>query len=377
MSQKKTRQIGVEKTSQLSIDEINFVLLQKREQRSDCAAELARRDASDKLDRMDISINAPTRIREPFSFSNFVLMHKGDLTLAFSFFIYLVSLAALMFTHFKTASEIAVSMAEAALIGGLCDYIALKMIFERRWYLPNSGVLPRNRVKLIDGIAATIENEWLTPTMIGDRLNKLHLVGRLGTYLQEMKLNDILGQAGLERIISNAIEYLESPEKRDRLENVLKRLLPKTVTRIYGVMNRFGAQSIGTRVAANLRKRLPELQNDPELRETIESAIHEFGAQLHDPESYANQFAQKLIDNMVRRTVESSRGQITLMVRENLARLSDDQIRIQIESKTRTHLDWIRVNGGLFGAFFGLIFALSRILSHNGPAIMAHIHNAM
>src|SRR5579863_1068151 len=285
---------------------------------------------------MDISINAPTRIREPFSLTNFFLMHKGDLTLAFSFFIYLVSLAALMFTHFKTASEIAVSMAEAALIGGLCDYIALKMIFERRWYLPNSGVLPRNRVKLIDGIAATIENEWLTPLMIGLKLSEMDLVGRLGSYLQELKLNDVLGQAGLEQIISQAIEYLESPEKLDRLEAVLKRILPKTVTRIYAVMNRLGAQSIGVRIAANLRKRLPELQNDPDLRDTLESAIHEFGSQLHDPDSYANQLAQRLIDNLVRRTVEASRGQITQMVRENLARLSDDQIRIQIESKTRT-----------------------------------------
>jgi uncharacterized membrane-anchored protein YjiN (DUF445 family) len=326
---------------------------------------------------MDISIDASTRTREPFSFTNFFLMHKGDLTLAFSFFVYLVSLAALMFTHFKTASEIAVSMAEAALIGGLCDYIALKMIFERRWYLPNSGVLPRNREKLVDGIAATIENEWLTPQMIGRKLSDMDLVRRLGTYLQELKLNDILGQAGLERLISNAIDYLESPEKRDRLEKVLKRMLPKTVTRIYAVMGRFGAETIGGRIAANLRKRLPELQNDPELRETIESAIHELGAQLHERESYANQFAQKLIDNLVRRTVESSRGQITLMVRENLARLSDDQIRIQIESKTRTHLDWIRVNGGLFGAFFGLLFALSRILSHNGPVILAHFHIGM
>src|ERR1700722_10984684 len=113
---------------------------------------------------MDISIDAPTRTREPFSFTNFFLMHKGDLTLAFSFFIYLVSLAALMFTHFKTASEIAVSMAEAALIGGVCDYIPLKMFCERQWSLPTSGLLPRNRVKLIDGIAATIENEWLPPT---------------------------------------------------------------------------------------------------------------------------------------------------------------------------------------------------------------------
>ena len=326
---------------------------------------------------MDISIDASTRTRERFSFTNFFLMHKGDLTLAFSFFIYLVSLAALIFTHFKTASGIAVSMAEAALIGGLCDYIALKMIFERRWYLPNSGVLPRNREKLIDGIANTIENQWLTPEMIGTKLTEMDLVGRFGTYLQEVNLNDVLGQAGIERMLSQAIDFLDSAEKRERIEQMLKRMLPKTVTRIYAVMNRFGAESIGARIAANLRKRLPELERDPELRATIESAIHEFGAQLHDPESYANRVAQRLMKDLVRRTVEASRGQITHMVRENLARLSDDQIRIQIESKTRTHLDWIRVNGGLFGAFFGLVFALSRILSQNGPAILAHFHIAM
>jgi uncharacterized membrane-anchored protein YjiN (DUF445 family) len=324
---------------------------------------------------MNISIDAAKR--DGFSFTEFFLSHKGDLTLALSFFVYLVSLAALMFTHFKTSSEIAVSMAEAALIGGLCDYIALKMIFERRWYLPNSGVLPRNRVKLIDGIAATIENEWLTPQMIGRKLYEMDLVGRLGSYLQELNLNEVLGQAGLEGMLNQAIDYLDSPEKRERLERVLKRMLPKTVTRIYAVLNRLGAESIGARIASNLRRRLPELQKDPELRATIESAIHEFGSQLHDPESYASQFAQRLIDNLVRRTVEASRGQITQMVRENLVQLSDDQIRIQIESKTRTHLDWIRVNGGIFGAFFGLLFALSRILSHSGPAILAHFHIGM
>ena len=101
---------------------------------------------------MDISIDAETRVRRPaFSFTGFFLDHKGDLTLAFSFFVYVVSWAVLMFTRYKTGAEIAVSMAEAALIGGLCDYIALKMIFEQRWYLPNSGVLPRNRAKLIQG----------------------------------------------------------------------------------------------------------------------------------------------------------------------------------------------------------------------------------
>jgi uncharacterized membrane-anchored protein YjiN (DUF445 family) len=126
-----------------------------------------------------------------------------------------------------------------------------------------------------------------------------------------------------------------------------------------------------------LRKSLPELQNDPELLRTFETAIHEFGEQLHDQGSYARKLAQQLIDALVSKTVEASRGQIAHMVRENLAQLNDEQIRIQIESKTRTHLDWIRVNGGIFGAFFGLIFALARILSQNGPAIAAHFHLGM
>src|SRR5579864_6650550 len=212
-----------------------------------------------------------------YSVSQFLFTHKGVLTLAFSALVYLVSWIVLVLTRWRSPAEIGVSMAEAALIGGLCDYIALKMIFERRWYLPNSGVLPRNRVKLIDGIATTIENEWLTPEMIGRKLNEMDLVGRLGSFLEEMKLDDLLGQAGLERILNRVVEYLESPEERDRLEAILKKALPKTFTRIYAVINRFGSQSITSRIAANLRKRLPELQNDPELLRTFETAIHEFG----------------------------------------------------------------------------------------------------
>jgi uncharacterized membrane-anchored protein YjiN (DUF445 family) len=331
----------------------------------------ARETSTSRVTERDISR------RGDFDLGGFIVAHKGGFTLALSFVIYLASGAVLIFTPYRQSAEVAVQIAEAALIGGLCDYIALKMIFEKRWYLPNSGVLPRNRLKLVDGIANTIENEWLTPQMIGERLAAMKLVDRLGTYLEEVKLDDILGQAGLERILDRVVEYLESPEQRARLESILRKALPKTFTRIYGLMNRLGAESLSTRIAANLRKRLPELRNDPELVGTVENAIHEFGTQLHDTESYAHQLASRVIDLIVERAVQSSRGQISHMVRENLARLSDEQIRFQIESKTRTHLDWIRVNGGIFGAFFGLLFALSRFLLHNSGPFLARLHVGM
>jgi uncharacterized membrane-anchored protein YjiN (DUF445 family) len=311
------------------------------------------------------------QIEESSGFGAFLLLHKGDLTLALSALAYIASWVVVKFTAWKLTGELGVSVAEAALVGGLCDYIALKMIFERRWYLPNSGVLPRNRERLIEGIASTIENEWLTPQMIGQRLNEMHLVGRLGSYLEEIKLDHLLGREGLDQILLRVLNYLESPESHERIEVILRRALPKTFERIYNVANRMGVESLSTRVIENFRKRLPELRHDPELMEAIETAIHEFGRQLHDYSSYAHQFAGRMIDAIVSRAVDTSRGQISQMVRDNLALLSDDQIRIQIESKTRRHLDWIRVNGGIFGAIFGLLFALSRIIMHQGPALVA------
>ena len=78
--------------------------------------------------------------------------------------------------------------------------------------------------------------------MIGQRLSEMDLVGHLGTYLEELKLSDILGQAGLQRILC-IIEYLESPEQRRATETMLRKALPKTFTRIYAVMNRLGADT--------------------------------------------------------------------------------------------------------------------------------------
>ena len=311
------------------------------------------------------------------TWNEFIFSRKGDLTLTVSAMVYIAGWIVVRYTAFATPGEVVLAMAEAALVGGLCDYIALKMIFERRWYLPNSGVLPRNRVKLIDGIAVTIEKEWLTPEMIGKKLGEMDLVARAGMYLAEVKIDELLGSEAVAHILERATAGLESEQALERLDAILRKLLPKTFTRIYAALNKVGVRSLSARIVANLRRRLPELRDDPELMGALESSIHELGAELQKPASFAHEKASALMDAMVRRAVEASRGQITQMVKDNLARLTDDQIRFQIESKTRTHLDWIRVNGGIFGALFGLCFELSRLVAQHGPAIMAAIKSAI
>ena len=309
-----------------------------------------------------------------YGVKQFLFTHKGGVTLTFSALVYTVAWAMLRFTTWHTSGELIATISEAALIGGLCDYIALRMIFERKWYLPGSGVLPRNRVKLINGIANTIEREWLTPAMIGERLNRMNLVGRLGTALEEVDLREFLAQPEFDRLLNRAAMYFEAPEVVDRLETFLRKALPNSYRRVYSALNRLGVKSISSQVASNLRTRLPQLRSDPELMATLESAVHEIGQQLHDPESPAHELASRVIDTFVARAVQTSRGQITEMVKENLMKLDDEKIRFQIESKTRQHLDWIRVNGGIFGAIFGMMFALSRIIAHQGSAILQRLH---
>src|ERR1700731_302478 len=170
---------------------------------------------------MNISINREPHVR---SFTEFFLDHKGDLTLAFSFFVYVVSWAVLMFTRYKTGAEIAVSMAEAALIGGLCDYIALKMLFERKWYLPNSGVLPRNRERIIKGIGTTVENEWLTPEMIHRKLTEYDLVTKVGRWLEQVSLRDA-DLTFIEEQAMRLADWLKRPEVIDRIVVELRKLL--------------------------------------------------------------------------------------------------------------------------------------------------------
>jgi uncharacterized membrane-anchored protein YjiN (DUF445 family) len=315
--------------------------------------------------------------RAPATWNEFLFSRKGDLTLAVSAVGYIAGWIILRFTTLSITGEVVRAMGEAALIGGLCDYIALKMIFERRWYLPNSGVLPRNRVKLIDGIAVTIEKEWLTPEMIGRKLGEMDLVARAGAYLTEVKIDEVLGSEAVGHVMDRVTAALESEQALERLDAILRKVLPKTFTRIYAALNRVGVRPLSARIVANLRHRLPELRNDPELMSTLEGAVHELGAELQKPASFAHEKASAMMAAMVRRAVEASRGQITQMVKDNLAKLTDDQIRFQIETKTRTHLDWIRVNGGIFGALFGLCFELSRLLALHGPAILAHLQAGM
>jgi len=303
----------------------------------------------------------------------FIEQHKGDLTLALSAVFYLASWGVLHFSVWQIAGGLMRSIGEAALVGGLCDYIALKMIFERRWYLPNSGVLPRNRQKLIEGISATIETEWLTPEMIEDKLRDLDLVKRLGRYLEDVSLESIIDRTHLAGLCQSLARYIDSPQLLDFLEERLEASAPRSV-RMANSLGIITYHKLSVRILRELRELLLGLPTNADLIRALEGRIHSLGDDLQQRGSATQEAAYRIMDTLVETAVKSSRGQIALLVKEKLMKLSDEEIRRQIETRTRTHLDWIRVNGGIFGALFGALFGLLNYAVAHASALMALVH---
>jgi uncharacterized membrane-anchored protein YjiN (DUF445 family) len=79
----------------------------------------------------------------------------------------------------------AVAFAEAALVGGLADWFAVTALFRRPLYLPipHTAIIPVNKDRIADSMAAFLRANFLTPQVVARRLYKLDVAGQLGDYL--------------------------------------------------------------------------------------------------------------------------------------------------------------------------------------------------
>ena len=235
--------------------------------------------------------------------------HKGGVTLILSAVFYLVSWIITVLSPWHAAGSLMRSIGEAALVGGLCDLIALKMIFERRWYLPNSGVLPRNRQRLIDGISATIENQWLTPKMVEDKLRELDLVKRLGRYLEDVSLESLIDRAHLTAICKSIARYVESPQLTEFLEQRLEYSSPRSI-RLANALGLMTYQKLSQRIVKELRQLLLTLPTNADLIDALELRVHSLGVDLQQRGSAAYEAAYRIVDILVENAVRASKGQI-------------------------------------------------------------------
>src|SRR5258708_3610015 len=70
---------------------------------------------------------------------------------------------------------------EAALVGGLADWFAVRALFAHPFGIPfpHSALIPRNRRRIVAEIRGLVENEWLPRPMLLSRVNSFDFVGEL------------------------------------------------------------------------------------------------------------------------------------------------------------------------------------------------------
>jgi uncharacterized membrane-anchored protein YjiN (DUF445 family) len=212
-----------------------------------------------------------------------LVLRKGDVALIVSVLLYAAGW--IVYVHFNAhAGEVIRMAGEASLVGGLCDYIALKMLFERKWYLPNSGVLPRNRERIIKGIGITVENEWLTPDMIHRKLIEYDLVNKVGRWLEQVSLRDA-DLAFLEEQALRLAEWLKRPEVVNRITEELRKLLE--IGPLLRVVERLLVNVEGRlrKFAENLPELVGKFSHDPDFLNYLEGEIHRLGIRLQTADS--------------------------------------------------------------------------------------------
>lgn len=153
------------------------------------------------------------------------------------------------------------AVAEAGMVGGLADWFAVTALFRRPLGLPipHTALVPRNRDRIADGIAAYIDREFLEPAMLVEQVRRMDPAARI---------------AGL----------LADPADRDKLVDLVAGMLP-------GLLTRQGdaplAQALGRALAAGLSQAdlrpamagaLRHFVNsdalEPLLREVVDRLIH-------------------------------------------------------------------------------------------------------
>ena len=147
----------------------------------------------------------------------------------------------------------ALAFTEAAMVGGLADWFAVTALFRRPLGLPipHTAIIPANKDRIADNMAAFLRDNFLTPQVVARRLQDFNLAGAVGAYMVADS-----SQGGPSRLRQGAAELLA---------DLLQALDP---------------EQLGGLVKSGLHKQLERVELAPLLGQLLSSAI---AGERHQP----------------------------------------------------------------------------------------------
>lgn len=227
-------------------------------------------------------------------------------------------------------------------IGGVTNKIAITMLFERKWFLPGSGVLLKEHHRIVHSLARTVESHLISSEMIQEELRKL---------LQPVKIEkaEKILNSVLNEFRDDVIGYLRSENVRHEITDGLRNNLGflgkfLNVTRIKEY------EEMADTIIAELESRLSGFRVS---RQMLAKTIQRIGT-LEDflfmPRNEILMKHYQTDKSLMQLLFEKIN--IREMVIDRLSTYKPSQVRDIIEENIRAHLLWLEV----FGVILGMLF---------------------
>lgn len=196
-----------------------------------------------------------------------------------------------------------------ALSGGITNWLAVHMLFERVPGFYGSGVIPARFEEFKGGIKALVMEQFFSTENLESFFNKLTAAGP-----------DEEQESGLERIIAR----IDLDAAFDSLVDVIMNSSFASMLSMFG-----GARALDG------------------LREPFVEKMHDFLLRVgEDPE---------ILEQFRRDTTSSLLGKVEQIVDARLDELTPQLVKEIIQQMIKKHLGWLVVWGGVIGGLIGLI----------------------
>lgn len=122
------------------------------------------------------------------------------------------------------------AFAEAGMVGGLADWFAVTAMFRHPLGLPipHTAIIPRNKDRIGDALAAFLRDNFLTPRVVARRMGRWDVAGTLARFLaQPSGLGERL-RLGASRLAADMLESLD----RERLGGMMKAAVVQRIAKL-------------------------------------------------------------------------------------------------------------------------------------------------
>ena len=228
-------------------------------------------------------------------------------------------------------------------VGGFTNTIAIRMLFEKVWYLPGSGVLLAKREAIILSLADTMEAHILNPDLLAAWFEDLDV--------EALKTRMLHGaNAVLDEMREDLAASVDSPKRRAQVRAALEQQggFWARMADTLGIMT---YEDVSRKLLTGIAREVRAFRIEAGMIDAMLEKLGSLEAFLLEPgnplvvKHYGRQesVAQLAFEEM----------DVKRLVVERLSSYDASQIRDIISDNIREHLAWLEVFGVLLGLAFG------------------------